>query len=375
MLGTWLAVVVGLPIALALAALVYRAWRQSRVAAALAIRTPNGIDETGFVSIGGIAQWVSIRGEDRANPVLVVAHGGPGSSLTPFIAIATRAWERHFTVVHWDQRGAGLTYSRAKKAQGEVSLARIAEDGLEVISHALQRTGQAKAILLGASWGSLVAVTMARRRPELFHALVGTGQVVDSARNEAVGYAALLARVRAAGDARSEAALVQLGPPPWTSLKQMMVERRILIGRYPPASERGMQTKVALALLTAPGLSLRQTIDWLRAADFSATALRDALVSYSDGPPYAPLAIPFVVIQGADDIQTPTSLAAEYLEAIEAPAKRFVSLPGGGHMAAVAMPDAFLQALLTEALPFALGAPDPQRAGHRAGHWDETCED
>jgi pimeloyl-ACP methyl ester carboxylesterase len=354
MLGTWLKVVFGALIVVALAALGYRAWRQARVAAALAIRTPNGINEAGFLRIGGIEQWVSIRGEDVANPLIVVAHGGPGSGLSPFIAVVTRAWERHFTVVHWDQRGAGLTYSRAKHGQGEISLARIAEDGLEVAAHALQRTGQAKAIMLGASWGSMVAVTMARRRPEIFHALVGAGQVVDSGRNEAVGYEALLARVRAAGDARNEAALLRLGPPPWT-LQQTMIERRILIGRYPPASERGMQLKVAHSLLTAPGFSLRQAIDWLGAANFSATALGGALLSYSDGPPYAPLAVPFVIIQGAEDIQMPTSLAAEYLDDIEAPAKRFVSLPGGGHMAVVAMPDAFLQALLTEARPFALG--------------------
>jgi proline iminopeptidase len=352
---TWLEIILGAPIVLVLGALGYRAWRQARVAAALAIRTPNGIDEAGFVQIGGIAQWVSIRGQDLANPLIVVAHGGPGSGLSPLIAQTTLGWEASFTVVHWDQRGAGLTYSHAPKGQGALSLARIAEDGLEVVAHALQRTGQAKAIMLGASWGSMVAVTMARRRPELFHALVGAGQVVDSGENEAVGYAALLARARAAGDVRSEAELVALGPPPWT-LPQTMVERKILIGRYPPPSERGMQTRLVLALLSAPGLSLKQVIDWFGAADFSAAALGGALFSYSDGPPYAALAIPFVVIQGTDDIQTPTSLAAAYVEAIAAPAKRFVSLPGGGHMALVAMPDAFLQALLEQARPFALGA-------------------
>lgn len=356
MLAIWLEAVFGALIVLVLAVLGFRAWRRARVAAVLRIRSPNGIADEGFVRIGGIEQWVSIRGEDLANPVLVVAHGGPGSSLTPFIPIVSRAWERHFVVVHWDQRGAGRTFSRAKTGQGEVSLDRIAEDGLEVAVYALKRTGHAKAILLGASWGSLVAVTMARRRPELFHVLVGTGQVVDSTRNEEVGYAALLARVRAAGDARSEAELVKLGSPPWTSMRQLMSERRILIGRYSPPSERGMQTKVLIGLLSAPGLSFGQAIDWFGGASFSATALRDSIVGYSDGPPYAPFAMPFVVIQGAEDIQTPTSLAAEYLDAVEAPAKRFVSLAGGGHMASIALPEAFLAALLAEARPFALGA-------------------
>ena len=357
-MASWLVVIVGAPIVVALAVLGVRALLQARVALALAIRTPNGVAESGFVRIGGIDQWVSIRGEDVANPLIVVAHGGPGSGFSPFIAETTRGWEKHFTVVNWDQRGAGLTFSRAPKGQGDVTLQRIAEDGLEVVAHALERTGQAKAILLGGSWGSMVAVTMARLRPDLFHALVGTGQVVDATRNEAVGYAALLERVRAAGDARSEAALLALGPPPWTSMKQLMTERRILIDRHAPASEQGMQRKVLAALLTAPAFSLKQMIDWFGAAAFSARALRASMSAYTDGPPYPPLAIPFAVIQGADDIQTPTSLAAAYLQAIEAPAKRFVSLPGGGHMALIAMPEAFLQALLTEVRPFALGAAD-----------------
>src|SRR5580698_973236 len=208
--------VLGVLVVLALGALAFRAWRQSRVAAKLKIGAPNGIDESGFQRIGGIEQWVSIRGQDLTNPVIVVAHGGPGSGLSPLIVETTLGWEKDFTVVHWDQRGAGRTFSRAKAGQGEMTLERIAEDGLEVTAYALKRTGQAKAILFGGSWGTVVAVAMARRRPELFHVLVGAGQVVDGERNEAVGYEALLARVRAAGDARSEAELVTLGPPPWT---------------------------------------------------------------------------------------------------------------------------------------------------------------
>jgi proline iminopeptidase len=163
----------------------------------------------------------------------------------------------------------------------------------------------------------------------------------------------LLARVRAAGDARAEAALAALGPPPW-EVEQTLAERRIL-NRHPPASERGIQRRVIAGLITAPGYSLRQALDWFGGGSFSIVAMRGALFHYSDGPPYPPLALPFVVIQGAEDIQTPTTLAAEYLDAIEAPSKRFVTLPGGGHMVMVAMQDAFLEALLTHVRPLATG--------------------
>ena len=88
--------------------LTYRSVRQHRNAKALAIRTPNRIEESMFVKIGGIDQWVQIRGENRDNPVLVILHGGPGSSYVPFTQ-TIRSWERYFTVVQWDQRGSGKT--------------------------------------------------------------------------------------------------------------------------------------------------------------------------------------------------------------------------------------------------------------------------
>ncbi|HEY2707151.1 MAG TPA: alpha/beta hydrolase [Caulobacteraceae bacterium] len=335
-------------------ALGYRSWRQRRAAAAQAIRSPNGIDEARFVEIGGIQQWVSIRGEDRANPVLVVAHGGPGNAFLPFTYEVLRPWEAHFTVVQWDQRGAGLTYSRGSpKGQGELSLERIVEDGFEVVSHALGRTGQAKAILLGVSWGSVVGVAMARQRPELFHAFVGAGQMIDWDRNEAVGYAGLMQRVRAAADRRSEQALIEIGPPPYAGLKQVAIERSILMSRHPPAGEKGLMRRLMVTALFAPGFSLKQLYESLTAGQFSIRALWGELISYRDPKPYAPFEIPVFFIQGAEDIQTPTSLVEEYFAEIDAPTKQLILLPGGGHMAIVAESAAFLEALITYVLPAA----------------------
>src|SRR5690242_9994177 len=87
----------------------YRQLKRAANARRLAITTPNGIDESGYVRIGGIGQWISVRGEDRDNPVIVELHGGPGASNHIFIP-RTREWERHFTIVRWDMRGSGLTF-------------------------------------------------------------------------------------------------------------------------------------------------------------------------------------------------------------------------------------------------------------------------
>ncbi len=88
------------------AVLIHRKLRQLKRVASLRIDNAQGIVEERFVRIGAIEQWISIRGEDRNNPVLLVLHGGPGSCYSIFTS-HLRPWEKHFTVVQWDQRGGG----------------------------------------------------------------------------------------------------------------------------------------------------------------------------------------------------------------------------------------------------------------------------
>ncbi|GGD39180.1 alpha/beta fold hydrolase [Pseudoxanthomonas indica] len=62
------------------------------------------VDESGFVSIGGIRQWVTIEGQDCRNPVVLMVHGGPGNPNTPFAHTVYADWTKDFTLVQWDQR-------------------------------------------------------------------------------------------------------------------------------------------------------------------------------------------------------------------------------------------------------------------------------
>jgi pimeloyl-ACP methyl ester carboxylesterase len=108
--------------------LAWRRARQRRVAKQLEITTANGIVEQRFVRVGGIDQWIQLRGEDRANPVLLVLHGGPGWPNAVF-TLPLRPWERYFTVVQWDHRGAGKTLGRTGNANsGELTFDRRVAD-------------------------------------------------------------------------------------------------------------------------------------------------------------------------------------------------------------------------------------------------------
>jgi len=65
------------------------------------------IAELQKINLGDLDQWISIRGRDRANPVLLWLHGGPGSAQMPLAHKYDERIEEEFVVVHWDQRGAG----------------------------------------------------------------------------------------------------------------------------------------------------------------------------------------------------------------------------------------------------------------------------
>src|SRR5262245_54157708 len=131
MFGVILACLAGVLALAAVAALAYRKLRQRRVARGLAINTPNGIAEGRFVRLGGVDQWIQIRGTDRANPILLLL-AGSGLPMEPFTSSLV-PWEQHFTVVLWDRRDVGRTRGRNGKAGNETwTFGRLASEGIEL---------------------------------------------------------------------------------------------------------------------------------------------------------------------------------------------------------------------------------------------------
>jgi proline iminopeptidase len=170
------------------------------------------IDEGGFADIHGVPQWLTFRGDDRANPALLIV-GGPGcgyAALAPFFT----TFERLFTLVQWDQPGAGFTFGRNGDAGG-LTLDRVVRDGVRVAELACAKLGASRLTLLCFSGGTIVGLQMARQRPDLFSAYVGAGQFVDWRRQDQQSYALLLERARERGDAAMLGELEALGPPPY----------------------------------------------------------------------------------------------------------------------------------------------------------------
>ena len=197
-------------------------------AAPIACAQPaQAVREQGYVAINGIGQWITITGARCDNPVILFIHGGPGNPLSPFADAIYQGWEQHYTLVQWDQRGAGMTYTQQRPTDDvPLSLEQMRDDGIAVTNYVRQRLGQDKVILMGSSWGSILGVYMAKASPSLYHAYVGTAQVVDARRNLVGMYDEVMALAQAAGDQPTVDKLAALGSPPWTDPRNFGILRR-----------------------------------------------------------------------------------------------------------------------------------------------------
>ncbi|MFZ3494741.1 alpha/beta fold hydrolase [Streptomyces sp. 5.8] len=328
----------------------HRALRRSRNGSLMKIDSLNGIDERGFVRIGGIDQWISVRGEDLANPVVLELHGGPGGS-TAIFGPRTRSWEKHFTIVRWDMRGTLKTLGRdGANGQGEMSFDRIYADAVEVTDHIRTRLGVDKVVLLGHSYGSAFGLRLARAFPARYSAYVGTDQNIhDSGRDNSV-HQALLALLRATGKHKELAAVEALDADKhrWTARERAMHAK--LLATSDPLTLDTMKKVVMGSLWLSPLHSLRELGHFVKGMSFSeqVTAGTSGFDDWADGTEFE---IPFFLFQGEKDVIASPDLARRFFDDVQAPVKGFALIDDCSHFAAFRRPERFLELLLAHVRP------------------------
>ncbi|MBX7549764.1 alpha/beta hydrolase [Streptomyces sp. NPDC004232] len=334
--------------------LTYRALKRRANAKKLEIRTPNGIDEASYVRIGGIDQWISIRGEDLANPVILEVHGGPGASNLVF-APRTRAWERHFTIVRWDMRGAGLTFAAGgPEGQGEMTLDRVYADALEVTHHLRARLGVDKVLLVANSFGTVTGLRLARDHPELYSAYVGTDQNIIGGGHDTSSYEALLARLAKAGKKKEHARITAMGPDRTAWSPEQWSDFAKTVVTTDPLTYDTMKTVVIRSLWFSPFHTLRDLRAYLKGMTFSERLAPQSTTidEYAEGTAFR---LPFFLFQGDHDVLTPPEPARRFHDAVTAPAKDFTLIRDAAHFASFRHPDQFLDLLLTKVRPVVTG--------------------
>lgn len=332
--------------------------------------SPHGIEERRQVEINGIRQWISVRGNDRRNPLLLYIHGGPGAAEMVEAYTYQRPWEDFFTVVQWDQRGAGKTFAAntpEAMAPG-MTIDGITDDAEVLIRHLLTTYGKQKLFVLGHSWGSVVGVEIARRHPEWLHAYIGAGQIADMRESEMFGHRWALERARAEGNAQAIRELEALAPYPGPE-GQLTIERigaqRAWVMHYGGLAW-GRTTFKAFddARKLSPDYSDAEVAAIDRGSLFSLTHLLPQLesVDFPDGERFG---CPMVLFNGRHDYSTSHEVAARWFDGIRAPRKRLVWFEDSAHMMMQEQPGRFLLHLVQDVRPLAVRAGDVPPADAR----------
>ncbi len=292
-------------------------------------RTPKGgINEEMYVDINGTKQWISIYGQDKDNPVLLYLHGGPGSSTSAYDYAFTRKWSDVYTVVTWDQRNCGKSYS-SQQNDTPLTYDMMMSDGVEMTKYLLDYLGKDKLTLLGHSWGTYFGCNLVLAYPEFYECYIGTGQMVDMYENEAAFQKIASEWV---GDDKEGLELLKAVTPEHFT-EEHFVSRNLLMERYGYDLMRdGSDYNIPAAIIFNPYYSLKDWADFL-GSDY--TVYLDFLLSeefekfsLTGRTEYK---VPYYNINGDNDYQTNYLIAQDYFDEIEAPYKKLYIMENTTH--------------------------------------------
>jgi pimeloyl-ACP methyl ester carboxylesterase len=327
------------------------------------ITTPQGIETVVSVEINGTKQWLSIRGKDRRNPILLFLHGGPGSVDMPLAYTFQGPWEDYFTVVQWDQRGAGKTYASndPKQVAATMTVEQMTSDTEAVIQYLRTTYKKPKVFLLGHSFGSALGVQVAQQHPEWLYAYIGVGQVADMQRSEKLGYEFAVREAKAHGNAQALKELAAIAPYPGTSgevsIATIGVQRKWLSYYGGLAYGRTSFQFDANAWQLAPEYSDSDLDAIGKGSLLSLDHLLGPLMRM-DYRNVTHFACPVFFFLGRHDYAVSQEVAAQWFATIDAPSKRLIWFADSAHMVMQEQPGRFLKHLVDDVRPIAVKAGD-----------------
>ncbi len=302
------------------------------------------IAELKQVDLNGRREWISIRSHNVNNPVLLFLAGGPGGTQMAAVRHDLKELEKHFVVVNWDQPGSGKSYSAISRR--DLTPETYIEDGHALTKYLCNEFGQEKIYLVGESWGSALGIFLVERYPELYHAVIGTGQMVDFLETEIIDYDLTMELAKKAGEEALVETLKKNGPPPyygkdvtWKSAAYLNYLSGVM-ARNPEIQNAGYNT---LRDLAAQEYGVFDAVNFIRGIVNTFNHVYPQLYSVDLQKDYSTLQVPVYLFLGKHDINAPVSLAEEYFYSMSAPYKEIVWFEHSGHSPWINESDRFVQ--------------------------------
>ena len=307
------------------------------------------ISEKVWLEVGGIKQGMFIRGENPNNPIILYVHGGPGTPMLQFITAIEKneRLEKYFTVCYWDQRCAGMTYSKSTDPS-TLTVEQMVEDTREVSEYLKSRFGQDKIYILGHSWGTYLGVKTIEKYPENYLAYIGIGQTVNMQESERLSYDFMLNHAKEINDKDVIAKLEKHDPraDDFLSLEYLFKVRTAILEKYGGGRVRQGVTlqDILKTFFLFKGYTLKEKINWFIGADFSMIQLFPSVLFKDDlFVSSVKFEVPFYIVQGAYDGQCSPVLAEKYLDILEAPKKGFFIFDNSAHSPNMEEPEKFIE--------------------------------
>ncbi|HYU74336.1 MAG TPA: alpha/beta hydrolase [Ktedonobacteraceae bacterium] len=320
--------------------------RTPRIKDAQGLLVPHSIASLEPVELGGIQQWILIRGKDRNLPVLLYLHGGPGGAQIGWAQPFQSGLEDHFIVVNWDQRGAGLSYSR-KVPSDSLTIEQFTRDTLELVNKLRDRFATKKIYLVGHSWGSALGLFAVQQAPECFQAYIGVGQAARMDEQERLCWQWTRETAKEHGNQKAIKQLEHLGCPPYRDGLQSAARRSRWTDRFGGLWYHStLPAATGRSLFTSREYSLLDVFRFFRGQGFSLKHTWDELKTLNLMERVPKVEVPVYFYIGRHDHAAPPELARQYFDKLAAPKKTWIWFENCAHFLPFEDPDHFLAMLV-----------------------------
>jgi proline iminopeptidase len=318
---------------------------------------PGSIAELTTVKLGGHDQTIMVRAYSPNQPVLLFLNGGPGQSGLAFSRVMLNDLARDFVIVDWDQRGTGKSYA-AFEPTSTLTLEQAISDTVELAKHLRQRFDEQKIYVLGESWGTTLAVLAAQRSPELFHALIGSGQMVSQRETDRRLYQDVLELAAQTGNDQLANKMRSYGQPPYADIPYanafVMGQYESLYKPYTPSKaymDLGNNSGVGFYGIMASEYNLIEKTNVLRGLIDTFTVIYPQIQQIDFRNDVKKLEVPIYILDGLSELSARRDLVLEWFNTLEAPKKRIFPIENAAHSVAFEQFEMFGKIMRETVLP------------------------
>ncbi len=292
---------------------------------------PDSITSLEKITISGYEQWISIRGDDVSNPILLFLHGGPGMPMMYLSHVFQHPLEKEFICVQWDRRGAGKSFCDDLPVSS-LNVAQLLADTKELIHILCRRYSQDKVYLAGHSFGSYLGTLFTSGNPELVEAYIGIGQVVDDEKATEIQARFILETAESRNIPEALEELKIYGPS--VHEKWLFKFGGELVGAtsYMPFIKAG---------ILSPEYGFFDILKISKGSSFSSRYMQYNVIAGPLMDNVREFEVPIYFFSGRHDYVTPFELVQKYCSILEAPYKEIVWFDNSAHFPFFEEPDEF----------------------------------